>query len=133
MTPPRPSLSLSIAADAEALVVVRHVLDGLAVHDRLSELVLDDIQIAVGEACGNVVTHAYPDRPVGPLDIEVAFDEAEVVVTVRDQGVGLSPTWRENATGMGIPMMGALADDLSFGDGAGPGHHVRMAFPLGPS
>ncbi len=133
MTPVRPSLSLSIVADADALVVVRHVLDGLAGHGRLSDPVLDDIQIAVGEACGNVVRHAYAGRPVGPLDIEVAFDETEVVVTVRDQGVGLSPTWQESATGMGIPMMGALADDLSFGAGAGAGHHVRMAFPLDPT
>lgn len=126
------SLSLSIAADAEALIVVRHVLDGLAAHDGLSEHVLDDLQIAVGEACGNVVTHAYAGRPVGSLDIDVAFDATVVVVTVRDQGVGLSPAWQEDATGMGIPMMSALAEDLSFGDG-GAGHQVRMTFPLTPS
>ena len=131
---PRPSsLSLSIAADADALVVVRHVLDGLAGHDGLSDLVLDDLQIAVGEACGNVVTHAYRDRPTGALDIDVAFGESEVVVTVRDQGVGLSPTWQEDATGMGVPMMSALADEMSFGNGDGPGHQVQMSFPLAPA
>jgi serine/threonine-protein kinase RsbW len=129
------SLSLSIAADAQALTVVRHVLDGLAAHDRLPDPVLDDLQIAVGEACGNVVVHAYAGRPVGPLDIDVAFEATRVVVTVRDQGVGLSPTWQESATGMGIPMMKALTDDLTFGTGTGDGtgHEVRMTFPLGPS
>lgn len=124
-------MSLSIAADADALAVVRHVLDGLAQLDAITARTLDDLQIAVGEACANVVTHAYRDRATGPLDVDVRLGDVAVQVVVRDQGSGLQASTGRSGGGMGLAIMDALSDELVIATPGSTGHEVRMTFGLG--
>ena len=57
-------------ADAAVLVVVRQALGGLALALGLDAARRTDIQLAVTEACANVVRHAYVDQPIrGKLEV----------------------------------------------------------------
>src|SRR3954447_22617627 len=61
---PEPALQMTLPARAENISVIRRVLVALGETLRLDSKLLDDLRLAVTEACTNVVRHAYAgDRP----------------------------------------------------------------------
>jgi len=51
-----------------------------------------DVKIAVSEAVGNVVVHAYRDgTPPGSLELEGGIEDGKLVISVTDHGIGMSP------------------------------------------
>lgn len=105
------------------------MLAGLAEAIALSHEQRDDLRTAVTEACNNVVQHAYRDGE-GPLDMEVRVVHDAVEVVVRDEGVGMSPTW-EHEVGeleIGLPVMLTLAERVQVRHAPGGGTEVQMRF-----
>lgn len=78
---------------------------------------LYDVDLALSEACANVVRHAYRDLPPGPLEIDLTIHPGQGVdIEVSDQGKGFSvwPVTIENAGpeaegGRGLYIMKRLA------------------------
>jgi anti-sigma regulatory factor (Ser/Thr protein kinase) len=68
--------------------------------------------LAVTEACGNVVRHAYVTEP-GYVRCEAEYVDSRLVVRVYDWG---SRTWdapsHNPGAGFGTPLMEQLADDV---------------------
>jgi serine/threonine-protein kinase RsbW len=90
--------------------------------------VLDDVKMAVSEACNNVVLHAYGDG-TGPMFVDVEVSERLLGVVVRDRGVGIAEQPpAEGRLGVGLPMMQSLADRAEVRDAHGGGTEVRLAF-----
>lgn len=52
---------------------------------------LCDIQVAVDEACANVVFHAYAGMEPGDMEISCGPDGQEFVVRLRDWGAAFDP------------------------------------------
>ena len=69
----------------------------------------DEIQLAVTEACANVVRHAYPGAP-GDVLCECEATENEVVIRVSDWGVGWDHPSAQPGLGLGIPLIERLSD-----------------------
>ena len=57
----------TVPAVAENVAPLRHAVVDLATRHDAGEDVKTDLALAVGEACANVVVHAYPPGDVGPL------------------------------------------------------------------
>jgi serine/threonine-protein kinase RsbW len=93
---------------------VSRFLDGLGVP--LTRSV--DIQLAVTEACANVVRHAYPQGP-GPIRCDARLVDGAVVVCIRDWGCAFSDPAADPGLGLGTSLMESLADrvDRSHVDG----------------
>src|SRR3712207_8472400 len=90
-----------------------------------------DLALAVGEACANVVVHAYPPGDVGPLIIHAKVNGSEIVITVCDQGQGMVPRPDSPGLGLGLPLIANLSDRLEISDGPdGVGTELQMAFDL---
>lgn len=87
----------------------------------------EEVLLAVNEACANAVTHAYPDGR-GKIELRADKVDGQVVVEIRDEGVGLSPRLDSPGLGVGLPMMVMLADSVQFRRPAGGGTNVRMRF-----
>lgn len=49
------------------------------------EFSLEDIGLAIDEACTNVIRHSYQNR-IGPIELEFALQGQEWVITLRDFG-----------------------------------------------
>ena len=60
---------LTLPARPENVAVVRHVLGAFAEALQLPDAVIEDMRLAVTEACTNVVRHAYADGEPGPVEI----------------------------------------------------------------
>lgn len=109
----RPVVKLVIAA-AEAL-------EPPVAPDRL-----DDLRLAVTEACSNAVKVHRKDALAEPIVVSFHIDEAEVRVEVHDRGPGFDPSQREllpepedperlqHEHGLGVDLICELADDVTF-------------------
>lgn len=109
-------------------MLVRQALDGAAREIGASSDVIDDLKLAVTEACSNVVKYAYREQ-VGEL--EVCFDPVEggFSVHVQDSGSWLSRDDDSAAGGLGIPLMEAVTRDFEINSN-GHGTTVRLEFAL---
>lgn len=124
----RSAFQLTLPAHADAITCVRHVLEGLEDLWPVTREQLDDIQIATVEACTNVILHAYRDRPAGLLEVHGAMDDGHPTVAVRDHGDGIVPRADSPGLGVGLPLIGALTDDVHMGPAPDGAHEVRMRF-----
>ena len=121
----------TVPAVAENVAPLRHAVVDLATRHNASEDVKTDLALAVGEACANVVVHAYPPGDVGPLIVHAEVKNGEIFVEVCDQGQGMTPRPDSPGLGLGLPLIANLADRLEITDGPGDvGTQLRMAFTL---
>jgi len=125
---------IALPAAPPNLAVVRQLLSGVASAVGMRKEQLDDVKVAVTEACTNVVVHAYRGDEPGQLLVDAWAEQDRLVVLVRDEGQGMSPRAdrRSPGLGLGLRMMATLASDLSISSEAGRGTDVWMTFALEP-
>ncbi|HEY4917094.1 MAG TPA: ATP-binding protein [Solirubrobacteraceae bacterium] len=128
-----PNVCLSLPNRPENVLVVRQALTGVAGAIGLDAVETNDLNTAVTEACNNVVMHAYRGDE-GPLEVGVYVLEDAVAVVVGDRGVGIGPLPElddgdELRTGLGLPVIQALAREVEIGEREDGGTLVRMEFP----
>ena len=125
------AVARSVPAVAENIGPLRHAVAELADRAGASPRIAGDVALAVGEACGNVVLHAYPPGETGPLILEARVVDREIEVTVSDIGRGMVPQPESAGLGLGLPLMTTLSRHLAITDGdGGRGTAVRMVFAL---
>jgi len=117
-----------LPARAENIAVVRHALGALGDVGALDDQTLADARLAVTEACANVVVHAYPETTDGSLEVRADVDEDRLQVTVRDHGEGILSGGQD--AGLGLALIGALADSVQLGRDEDQCTEVRMTFRL---
>src|SRR3954452_14333040 len=86
-----------------------------AVADALREVPVDRdaVMVMVSEAVANCAVHAYPDAAEdGRVRVRAELDEAALNVVVSDEGVGMPAAGESSGLGLGVPLMGDLADDV---------------------
>jgi serine/threonine-protein kinase RsbW len=70
---------------------------------------LYQIQLAVDEACANVVQHAYEGMEPGSMEVSCCSDEQGLVIRVREWGRGFDPN------GVAEPDVNAPLEERAFG------------------
>jgi len=90
----------------------------------------DAVELAVAEAVGNAVLHAYPDGKRGTVTVAASREDGALVVLVADDGVGMRPDPASRGLGFGLPLIAQLSAGLEIGEGAGGGAELRMRFPV---
>ncbi|MFL6569157.1 MAG: sensor histidine kinase [Chthoniobacterales bacterium] len=117
-TPPGCELTLEIDADRVPLDLDRGILLSLIA----TELLL------------NPLKHAFAQRTHGHLLVALHWSAQRVLLTVRDNGVGLSPAVlpRDHASG-GLELVRAmsrqLGGELTIGNDPAGGTHATISFP----
>jgi anti-sigma regulatory factor (Ser/Thr protein kinase) len=110
-----------------SLLGVRLELDRLLAGRSVPPARMDDIRLAVTEACANAVVHAYPAGEGGTVRVTANVTPETLVVAVRDYGPGFGA--HPSTIGLDMLLMRTLADSVLIDD-ADPGAAVRMAFHL---
>src|SRR4051794_36772224 len=123
---------LALPAHARNIAVVRRALEAIAEELALPRRLVEDLRLAVTEACTNVVRHAYCDGQADdPSALRVALlpDEQRMRVIVEDRGRGLELSPDLRGPGLGLPLIAALTSELEVTHGSdGRGSRVAMSF-----
>jgi len=111
-------------------LLARLAVAGVARAVPLSQEEMTDLKLAVTEACGNAVRHAYPSGPPGEIELDLVpgVDRLELVVEDHGAGIALPVVEREASEvgGMGLSIIRAVVDELAVGPGADGGTVVQM-------
>jgi len=121
-------VKLTLPARPENVSVIRHVLGAFAEALRLSDELVEDLRLAVTEACTNVVRHAYPPERPGPVEISIVPSDEHLSVVVADHGRGIGSSADTTGPGLGLPLIAAIADDVEIQPVPGGGSRVTMTF-----
>ncbi len=128
---------LEVPCTPKYLLVVRLALAGAASR---AGLTVDDIAYlkqAVGEACNNVLEHAFDEQEMesgdAKIHITMRVTDGEICVEVEDKGRGFDPKRvleRERpdpfARGHGLFIIRELADDMKVESAPGSGTKVTI-------
>jgi serine/threonine-protein kinase RsbW len=128
------NLRIKLPARAENVADVRHQAAAHAAKLGASARVIEDLTIVVGEACANVVRHAYMDyEEPGSLEVELHPTLNELRVVIRDRGAGICPHPDSDIPSlkMGLPLIGALSKSFMLRSVRGEGTELSVQFPLG--
>jgi anti-sigma regulatory factor (Ser/Thr protein kinase) len=127
----RPDVEIAVPAEPESVVLARQAVRGIVDALGWGEERRTDVSIAVTEACTNAVLHAYPDGG-GEYEVRVWAAPEELVVTVRDHGQGISPRIPSPVAGLGLgmPLMMAICDEVSFSRNGEETTEVRLVFSV---
>ncbi|MBB6731971.1 anti-sigma B factor RsbW [Cohnella zeiphila] len=120
------NVTLTVPAKPEYVDLVRLTLYGIAAKMNFSYEEIEDMKVAVSEACNNAVLHAYGEEESGTVEIIFAAADDEMLrISVRDQGGSFEPGPHRHASslhgksieeiqsgGLGLYLMQALMDSV---------------------
>lgn len=127
----RISFTLRLPHDELSVPIVRHICRSALLELGVEEPCLGDIELAVTEACTNVLKHAEGNNLQYEVQVEVNEDSCEI--RVIDAGAGFfsteafSPASGSAEEGRGLHLMRALVDDLRFVSKPEQGTIVHLA------
>jgi anti-sigma regulatory factor (Ser/Thr protein kinase) len=122
---------MDVAADpVTAATIRREFADWLARYFTLDATKTSDVVLAVNEAMANAAEYAYAAAArSGAMHVQADYDRssATLIVTVADEGAwrASDPATKEHKRGRGIPLMHALADQVTV-DSSQSGTQVRL-------
>ncbi len=134
------TIRLTFPAKPDYLLLARLALGGVVRGMPVGPELLADLRLAVTEACGNAVRHAYGDGD-GSVEVSFVVKDDRLEMIVEDTGTGLELPLIEQLLepeppaasaepadgGMGIAIIRAIVDELDVRSGAdGRGTVVHM-------
>ena len=118
---------LEIPPRRDHLALVRLVVSGIASIERLvPERRMEDLRLAVSEACANAVDAQLAAGSDQPLQVRIEVARDHLSVTVTDHAGGFEPgevppappasdpQRLRHERGLGIPLMHSLVDEVTF-------------------
>jgi anti-anti-sigma factor len=128
-----PPLRLELSAEAPVLRTLRTEVLAWAGAAGLDEDEVYDLQLAVGEAAANSVEHAYRDRPVGTLQVELVREASGTIsVKVRDEGDWRPAPADKGFRGRGLGLIRDVTSRMYLDHGPA-GTEVRFTLPPTPA
>ena len=120
--------SVRLPTDAQSVPLVRGLLRQALQYLGVVEEGIQEIVLALTEACANVVQHAADQDE---YEVDVAIDDVLCRITVVDDGDGFDVTTASAAPptiegGRGLVLMRALVDRLDFVQDADGRHRVTL-------
>ena len=123
------SFSVRLPRDARSLPLMRGLLRQALEHLDVATPTVEEIVLALTEACANVVQHAGEHEE---YQVDVAITDDTCRISVLDEGHGfefesaVAPEGSPLEAGRGLVLMKALVDDLQFVRAEDGRHRVEL-------
>ncbi|QQS37349.1 MAG: ATP-binding protein [Ignavibacteriales bacterium] len=86
---------------------------------------IDNMTLAVDEACTNIIKHAYKSHPDGEIIIRLLYAEGKLTITIIDYGTAFEPDTipppdlkkyyqQHRVGGLGMYLMKTLMDEVKY-------------------
>lgn len=133
----RQKYTLKVASKTENLEQIREFVHHLALEGGFTLDEASQIELAVDEACTNVIKHAYKRDGRHMVELTAFLDDEKIEVIISDRGNGFNiekvrkPDIREYASkskkgGLGIHLMRSLMDEVTFSLQPGKKNQVSL-------
>lgn len=132
---------LIVKSRTENLSKIRDFVSSNASEAGFSKDEIDEMILAVDEACTNVIKHAYKFSPYGDIILEIKFDDNALTITIEDNGISFNPDiipepdlqkyYREHRVGgLGMYLMKTLMDEVKYKSEPGKFNRVSLTKKL---
>lgn len=119
-----PTVALKFTALPEHVRTARLVAMAVARRVGLGDDTLEEVRLAVGEACVRAVSRTDASGLARPVEMELTDDDGLFVVVVTDHAGSLPGT---DVDRMSLTLVAGLAHDVRVGDGpGGTGGSLRL-------
>ena len=130
------AFTVHLPVDTGSVPFIRGLCRQALVHLHVEDSVIDEIALALTEACANVVQHAG-DHAL--YEVAVSIDDRQCRISVVDDGEGFDPATLPEGDertpledGRGLMLMQALVDRLDFRHESDGRHRVTLEKRLSP-
>jgi serine/threonine-protein kinase RsbW len=136
----RLDFALCLPRDGSSIPFVRHLIRVTLERLEVEDDCVHDVELAVSEACTNVLVHAL--GPEDQYEVHIEIDDDRCKIRVLDGGAGFDhgSAWARDGGpieegGRGIVLMRALVDELQFSSRAESGTivHLEKVLKIRPS
>ncbi len=82
---------MRVKSKTENLSEIRDFVSIKALEAGIPQATVENIILAVDEACTNIIKHAYKLSPEGEIIIKIDYDKEKFTVTIIDYGKSFEP------------------------------------------
>ena len=141
MTAIENTFTLDVPSSTKNLAIIREFVSRIAAQAGLGETEVGQLELAVDEACANVIEHAYGEDSTKQVMIRAVFDEDELRINVIDTGRGFAPgdveqtdlkdlIAKRRTGGLGMRLIKRLMDEVHYDIEPGKRNELRMVKKL---
>ncbi len=116
---------LIVKSRTENLSLIRDFVSSKASNAGLAKDEIENVMLAVDEACTNIIKHAYNSFPDGEIVIKLEYNSDKLLVTIIDHGSTFDPKdipdpdlqkhyKNGRVGGLGMYLMKTLMDDVEY-------------------
>lgn len=141
MAPFEHSFTLDVPSSTQNLAIIRDFVSRIASQAGLADADVASLELAVDEACANVIEHAYGNDATKQVVVRALVDDDTLQIHVVDNGLGFDPSTikeeelRELAEnrrtgGLGLRLIRSLMDEVHYEIEPGVKNELRMVKKL---
>lgn len=131
-------ITVRVRSDPVLLCSVRGMVAAYFKRLGLEEQRIEEIVLAVDEACANAMRHSYAGKTGEVVEVELAVRGRFAEIIVQDSGIPADPervapkqpvpvqAEEVGPGGLGLPLMYRVFDEVEFCPGERQGNRVRM-------
>jgi serine/threonine-protein kinase RsbW len=123
--------STSFPASPSAPAIARRAIREFLRSHGVDPRALADVLLALSEVVTNAVVHGYRGG-AGEVRVAAEHSHHRLVLSVADQGRGMAPRLDSPGLGLGLPLVGKIANKVDITAESGGGTLVSMYFSLVP-
>ena len=116
---------LVINSRTENLSLIREFVQENAVETGMQSKSVNDMMLAVDEACTNIIKHAYKSYPEGKIILTIKVFPEKIIIKIKDYGNAFHPEvihepdiqeyYRQKKVGgLGMYLMKTLMDEVKY-------------------
>ena len=131
------TFALNVPSSTENLALIRDFVTRVAAQAGMDESEVPKLELAVDEACANVIEHAYEHDATKQVIIRAIFDEETLRIEVVDTGKGFDPSKVEDEDlrklvaerktgGLGLRLIKSFMDEVHYDMEPGKKNELRM-------
>src|SRR5579863_7762550 len=131
------TFALHVPSSTENLAMIREFVNSIAEQAGFSPADVAKLELAVDEACANVIEHAYGSDTTKEVSVRAVLDDAEVEISVVDNGTSFDPSSiaqedlnelvsARKSGGLGLRIINSFIDEVHYHMIPGEKNELRM-------
>lgn len=128
---------LQVPSSTENLAMIRDFVSSIGEQAGMAPAEVGNVELAVDEACANVMEHAYGSDMTKEVSVRATFDDDSLSIVVADTGRGFDPAMVEakpldklvaerKSGGLGMQLIKKLMDEVHYEVAPGEKNELRM-------